>query len=308
MYTKMIILVIFSLIANYIYHQYRQSEEMFETNEHYQLVSEYFLEKGNRKQPILWIHTSTEINSRNWESFFSRNSTKLNQPYLQITMKSIFDKCKDSFNICLINDESFSSLLSWNIHIDDLADPIKSHYRRLGLSMLLEHYGGIVVPQSFLCTQDLKPLLEHSFFVFENKNKGVTHDQRSYLPDTFFMGCKKRSKMMERLVNYQEDLYKDKTEQSDFIGNISLWLNRHKITVLDGSFIGLKKMDTSPVTLQEILGSTDIELPKHYGIYIPQDEIINRPKYSWFARMSTEQILESSLLFSKLVKKSYKID
>ena len=86
MYTKMIILVIFSLIANYIYHQYRQSEEMFETNEHYQLVSEYFLEKGNRKQPILWIHTSTEINSRNWESFFSRNSTKLNQPYLQISV------------------------------------------------------------------------------------------------------------------------------------------------------------------------------------------------------------------------------
>ena len=303
----MIILVVFSLIANYIYRQYKQSEEMFETNEHYQLVSQYFIENGkiNRKQPILWIHTSTEINSRNWESFFSRNSTKLNQPYLQMTMKSIYDKCKDSFNICLINDESFSSLLSWNIQLDDLAEPMKSHYRRLGLSMLLHHYGGMIIPQSFLCTQDLKPLLENPFFVVENKNSGITHDQRPYLPDTLFMGCKRNSKIMERLVAYQEKLYKDKTEQSDFIGNVSLWLNRQGITVLNGSLIGIKKADQSPVTLAEILGSSDIDLPKHYGIYIPQDEILKRPKYSWFARMSTDQILESTFLFSKWIKQSY---
>ena len=231
--TKWIILILFSLIANYIYYEYKQCEETFDSQEHYQLVSEYFLDKGNKKKPILWIHTSTEMNARNWESFYSRNSTKLNQPYLQMTMKSIYDKCKDSFNICLINDESFSSLLSWNIDLNDLADPMKSHYRTLGLSMVLQQYGGILVPQSFLCTKDLKPLSRETFFVIENHNRGVTHDQRTYFPDTVFMGCKKKNETMKRFIDYQEELYKDKTEQSDFIGNTSLWLQRQNITIID---------------------------------------------------------------------------
>ena len=269
------------------------------------MVSEYFLDKGNKKKPILWIHTSTEINARNWESFYSRNSTKLNQPYLQMTMKSIYDKCNDSFNICLINDESFSSLLSWNIELNDLADPIKSHYRTLGLSMILQHYGGILVPQSFLCTKDLKPLSRESFFVVENHNRGVTHDQRTYFPDTIFMGCKKKNDTMNRFVEYQEELYKDKTEQSDFIGNVSLWLQRQNITIIDGSWIGIKKVDQSPVSLAELLGTSSIDLPPHYGVYFSQEEILTRPKYSWFARMSTEQILESPIYFSKKIQESY---
>jgi hypothetical protein len=300
--TKWIILILFSLIANYMYREYKQVEETFESNEHYKLVSEYFLDKGNNKKPILWIHTSTEVNARNWESFFSRNSTKLNQPYLQMTMKSIYDHCKDSFNICLINDASFSSLLSWNIDLDDLADPIKSHYRQLGLSMLLHQYGGILVPQSFLCTKDLKPLSKECFFVMENINHGVTHDQRTYFPDVVFMGCKKKNDTMKRLADYQEELYKDKTEQSDFIGNVSLWLQRQKVTIIDGAWIGIKKVDHSPVTLAEVLGTSAVELPPHYGIYLSQEEILKRPKYSWFSRMSTEQILESPFFFSKKVQ------
>jgi hypothetical protein len=302
--TKWIILILFSLIANYMYYEYKQSEETFESNEHYQLVSEYFLDKGNKKKPILWIHTSTEINARNWESFYSRNSTKLNQPYLQMTMKSIYDKCNDSFNICLINDESFTSLLSWNIDLNDLADPMKSHYRTLGLSMILQQYGGILVPQSFLCTKDLKPLSKETFFAIENHNRRVTHDQRAYFPDTVFMGCKKKNETMNRFVKYQEELYKDKTEQSDFIGNVSLWLQR-QCTIIDGSWIGIKKVDQSPVSLAELLGTSPIDLLPHYGVLFSQEEILMRPKYSWFARMSTEQILESPIYFSKKIQESY---
>lgn len=300
--TKWLILVIFGLIANYLYYQYRQSEETFESCEHYKLVSEYFLDKGHKQKPILWIHTSTEINARNWESFGSRTTTKLNQPYLHMTMKSIYDKCKDSFNVCLINDDSFASLLSWNIQLDDLSDPIKTHYRKLGLCMILYEYGGILVPQSFLCRQDLKPLSRELNFAIETINHSV--NEKVYLPDTVFMGCKKKNESMKQLIKYQEQLYKDKTEQCDFNGSVSEWIQQH-FKILDGSWIGIKKIDQSPVTLQELLGTTELKLPCHYGIYMPQEEILQRPKYSWFARMSTDQILESSFLFSKFIKSSY---
>jgi hypothetical protein len=116
------------------------------------------------------------------------------------------------------------------------------------------------------------------------------------------MGCKKKNDTMKRLFEYQEELYKDKTEQSDFIGNVSLWLQRQKVIIIDGAWIGIKKIDHSPVTLAEVLGTSTIELPPHYGIYLSQEEILKRPKYSWFSRMSTEQILESPFFFSKKVQ------
>lgn len=142
MYTEFILFIAFFIMAKYIYSNYKLSEEMFESHEQYQLVSDYFIgEKMCRRKPILWIHTSTEVNARNWQSFYSRNSTKLNQPYLQMTMKSIYDACKESFNICLVDDDVFRRLLSWNIDLDDLADPVKSHYRNLGMSMILHQYG-----------------------------------------------------------------------------------------------------------------------------------------------------------------------
>lgn len=291
MYTKVILLIVFAVISKYLYYQYKQSAEMFESHEHYKLVSEYFLDKGHKHKPILWIHSSTELNSRNWESFMSRSSNKLNQPYIQLTMKSIYDHCKDSFNICLINDDSFSSLLSWNIDLPDIAEPMKSHYRTLGLSMILYEYGGMVVPQSFFCKKNLLPLIKPIFFM-EQKNSGVS--EHIYLPTTHFMGCKKKNPTMKKFIQYQEQLYKERTEQSDFIGNTQLWLYREQVGV-DGKWIGIKKTDNSPVLIDELLGTSDISLPEHYGIYIPQEEILRRPKYSWFARMSVPQLKESQL-------------
>ena len=311
-YTKLIILIVFGVISQYMYRNYKLSEELYESQEHYLLVSDYFIgEKMCKRKPVLWIHTSTELNARNWESFYSRSNKHLNQPYLQITMKSIYDKCKESFNICLIDDDVFRRLLSWNIELDDLAEPMKSHYRTLGMSMLLYHYGGMVVPQSMLCVKNLidiyhTGLSKNNMFVLENTTRD-SHISDIYYPDTKMMSCKKKSVCMKEFIDYQEELYKDKTSQSDFIGNTRSWLkHRSDVTIVDGKYIGLKKTDGSPVLLEEILGTHHIDLPETtYGIYLPQQEILARSKYSWFARMSTDQILNSSFLFAKYALSSY---
>jgi hypothetical protein len=311
-YSKIILIIVFSLISKYIYSSYRNSEEIFETHEHYKYVSEYFIgDTMSKHKPILWIFSPPEINARNWESFYSRNTVTINQPYLQITMKSIYDKCKDSFNVCLINDDTFDSLLNWNINIHDISQPNKDHYRQLGLSMILYHYGGFIVPPSLLCIRNLFDLYKSSLedkgmFVVESVNRGITHDQVSYFPNIRMMGAKKNNTIMKQLVEYQEYLFLDKTAQSDFIDNVHLWCNRNA-TIVDGNYIGIKKITGEPVTVDELLGTTPIDYPDSflYGIYIPQDEVLKRSKYNWFARMSTDQILKSQLMISKYMIASY---
>ena len=85
MYTNLILLIVFAILSQYLYRSYKLTEELFESEEHYQLVSDYFIgEQMSKRKPILWIHTSTELNARNWESFYSRSNKKLNQPIYKL--------------------------------------------------------------------------------------------------------------------------------------------------------------------------------------------------------------------------------
>jgi len=276
---------------------------MYESHNHYLLVAEYYIGTTtmHRRKPILWVHTQTDINSRHWETFGSRNTTKLNQPYLQITMKSIYEQCKDSFNVCLITDDSFSHLLNWNIDFHDI--PCKSTYRTLGLSMLLYEYGGVVVPQSFLCNHDLLPLTKHDFIVAEGFNTSTA--RRTFSPSTEFMACKRKCKDMQSFISFQEHIYKQKTNQHIFQGKLSAWLKRHA-TVLDGMKIGIKQTNGAPVTVGDLLGTSHLSMSKNgYGILIPQQDILRHTKYSWFARLSTQQLLSSDLIIAKYMIASH---
>ena len=41
-----------------------------------------------------------------------------------------------------------------------------------------------------------------------------------------------------------------------------------------------------------------------YGIYIPADEILTRPKFQWFAVMPGEQLLKTNLIVAKYLMAS----
>ena len=157
-------------------------KQPFESNDEYEMIRNYVLNDSplyGYNRPKLWIHSQYQVNSRKWKSFGSRNSTDLNQPYLHLVIQSIIDKCGDDFHICLIDDESFSKLIpSWEVDIPNMADPHKQLFRELAMMQVLYHYGGMIVPNSFLCMQNLKPLYDQQMltnkpFVFESVNKSV---------------------------------------------------------------------------------------------------------------------------------------
>ena len=83
-------------------------------NSNYNDVKQYLLTESSlakSKKPIMWIYTPYEYNSRDWLSFGSRSSYNLNQPYLNLCVRSIINHCDKSFTICIVDDNSFAKLI-----------------------------------------------------------------------------------------------------------------------------------------------------------------------------------------------------
>ena len=80
------------------------------------------------KKPILWIYIPHYYNSRHWESFGSRSSFQLNQPYIYLTIQSIIQHCSDDFYICIIDNNSFNKLLpNLSFNINEFGNPIHNN-------------------------------------------------------------------------------------------------------------------------------------------------------------------------------------
>lgn len=316
--------VVLSLLG-IVYNEFKR-KYLDDENDHYKIVKKYllndtdeFLKKlPDSKLPIIWIHSKYEINARNWVDFYSRNTKDLNQPYKELTLKTIIDKCGSDFNICLINDQSFSDLIpNWNIDIHKVADPIKSNIRELAIAKILDTYGGMLLPDSFICLDSLKYIYntgiqDDKMFVGEllhtnnvNTPECNMETRDNYYPSTKLMGCAKESQTMKCYINMLETLIsQDSTSESVFTGEIQMWLNekvkRQGINIITSEYLGGRDNNGKLVTLDELMGSTFIEFhDSMLGIYIPDNELLLRSKYSWLSRMSSQQVLESNNVLGK---------
>ena len=111
-----------------LYDRYSKKFYPDEELDKYNLVRKYLLNESDSLdgKPFLWIHTKHKINGRNWESFKSRNTKRLNQPYKDLCVESIVKHCGDSFKICLIDDSSFEKIIpDWSIYMDGLVTQLK---------------------------------------------------------------------------------------------------------------------------------------------------------------------------------------
>ena len=316
-YLNVLLSIIILYFANLLYNQYKLHEKWNDQVQHYDLVKQFLIEDNthainqnhNAKKPIMWIHLDYKVNARQWENFFSRNTTKLNQPYLYLTLKSLIKQCGDDFNVALIDDTSFQYLLpDFKIDFSKLSNPIKDHYRDLALYKVLYHYGGMLVPPSFLCFKSLKPLydkgLEHTeIFMIENKIDYCS--SYKFAPDPEFMGCIKQSSLLFQIIQYMEGLNSvDYTNQQDFVGQMQeqfrQMIHEHKITAINSKHIGVQKKNKEPVDISELFQSNEIDYcGEMYGIYIPYKELLLKTKYQWFLRLNVNEVLTSNTIIAK---------
>ena len=255
--TNFIIVFIILIGVVVLYQKYLERYSYISESDNYSVLQSYLLSdsdliKSNGNKPIMWIHIPYEYNARNWESFGSRSSCNLNQPYLYLTAKSIIKNCDDSFTICFIDDSSFEKLLpNWNVNLSLISDPILENTRKLGIANLIYKYGGISVPLSFLCFKNLYSLYKdgtrnNKMFVGENIDSTITSTTHDFYPNIEFMGANKGNETVGELIDFmQRIISNDYTAQSVFLGDFNRWINfrveKGKVNLIDGKYLGIKK-------------------------------------------------------------------
>lgn len=287
-------------------------------NEEHELIRKYLLNDSplyGYNRPKLWVHTKYEYNARKWQSFSSRSSHDLNQPYLHLTVKTIINQCGNDFNVCLIDDESFSRLIpGWDVNISHLAEPTKTHFRELAMMELLYIYGGMVIPNSFVCLKNLLPLYQEATggdrpFVCETVNRNVNSMEKKkhlFMPDPHFIGAPKRSPVMKALMDHLKIQCANPhfSEEVDFVGSTSSWcknaVNMNQMNLVDGILIGAKTRKGKPILLEELMEEKLLDIPDEqvYGILIPADEVLRRHKYQWLAVTPAEDLLGKNMILS----------
>jgi hypothetical protein len=315
-------------IASYFGNQIRTTFDTQEKNEEYDLIRKYLLNDivdspiQNYHRPKLWIHSKYEINARNWKSFYSRNSTELNQPYIHLTIQSIIKHCGDRFDIMLIDDDSFSQLIpQWSVQVSRLPEPFKTRSRELAMATLLFMYGGIRIPNSFLCFESLYKMFDEGFlgnrpFVTERLNNytcGIEkhHKALRFVPDSYIMGCRKADPIIGEYVEFCKRNAEDGhfQDQSSFMGEYAKWfisvIDAGNMNLIPGERVGVKSKTKKSITLDDLMEEAPLDLdPYAYGLYIPGDEILSRSKYLWFASMSSDYIIETNLVVAKYLRQA----
>lgn len=308
-----IIYFIIITLLGILYDKYKTQQSKHENIANHDLIRKYLLNENalSGSKPIIWIHIEHEINSRQWLSFGSRNSSQLNLPYLYITIQSIINNSGNDFNVCLIDDNSFTKLLpGWTIDMDHIADPMRSHLRNLALTKILYYFGGMLVPSSYLALQPLQNVYNKGmdgndiFIAQTNPTSNVATYVNSF-PNHLFMGCTKEHPLMKEIMLYIEHLdSRDYTNEQDFLGQVNRnyfkEIMENKVNTICGRRIGTLDKNNKTIYIDELLGSSYINFDEDLqGIYIPQGQLLKRIKYGWFIRSSPEQIYNSNTILGK---------
>lgn len=313
---KLAIAYLIIMFIGFIYDKYKKTIDVQEQYNDGELIQKYLLNDSTltkNNKPILWIHVEFDKNARSWESFGSRTSDNLNQPYQYLTIRNIIETCGESFNVCLIDDDSFIKIIpEWRTKVEHLPRPLRSHIRELALATILHIYGGFLIPSSFICFYDLRSLYDAhlgrgNVLIGELRTTSSLAAEKQYSPSTKIMGCKKFDPVMKEFMDYLMKITeRDHTQEMDFTGETTRWWLEKQATVpsavsiIPAEELGVKTTANKPVLVEELLSDMDVPLsPTTAGLYIPEQEILKRSKYQWFARLSPKQVLESHTLIGK---------
>lgn len=284
------------ILVGFMYRRFMDKMERDQEVQDLYIINKELL--GKSKKPILWICVPRIKNARKWSSFYSRSNDNLNIPYMYMTIKSIIAQCGKSFKICIIDDDSFENLLpNWTPDLGKIGDPLREKVRYLGMMQLLHHYGGLVVPPSFLCVRDLSELcdfsINHEPCVVQNVNY---YGNSRLCPDPYFISAHKECPIIEEFIEYLARMISnDYTAESIFLNDISKWCALRcangKMRLVAGEKVGVVSKSGEAIVTEMFFEQRPLNLvPDIYGILIPHEQIIKRPALDWLSYANKEEL------------------
>jgi hypothetical protein len=299
---------------NYLTPEKKESDIEFELIKRY-LVNNSSLAKSDK--PILWLHNEYKVNDRNWESFGSRNTNELNKPLVYLTIDSMIKKCDKSFNICLIDDNSFINLIpGWKIDMETVPDPTKKYYRLLAFLHLIYIYGGMIAPPTLLCFQNLFELFKNftindNCFVTECNPSSIISSHSTCYPCTKVIGSIKNNESINEMIRLLENrMLKSVTNETNFTGFVEMVINKFikekRCNLISGKVFGYYDEDGKVVSITDLMSDVKIELhAENVGLDIPIDEIIVRKNYDWFSKLNLDELPKANNNIGYLLNRLY---
>ena len=189
----------------------------------------------------------------------------------------------------------------WSVNMNLISNPILQNIRKLAMARVLNLYGGMFIPSSFICFKNLE-----NFYQIGIKKTGMfvcDVDKKNYE----FMGCLKNNNHMESYIHFLEECNANSyTQENEFLQRENTFLKDNNTPIIDGELIGTKSCKGDYIGIDNIMSNNPLKLHKEtFGLYIPSHDLLKRIKYQWFNRLSPSQILNSNtqiashLLFSQ---------
>jgi len=297
---------VFVSVVGYLYNKWDFKNKENDVINEYDLVNKFLLGNLDKSKPYLWIYVS---NNHKPVYYKSEISEYIKSFYIELCVRSIIKNCGDSFNVVLINDDSINKLLpDWSVDMRMLDDPIKNNVRQLAISKILLKYGGLVVPESFICKKNMICLYNEyckkSFIVFEKYDCNNSNLKVNYNCSNKFMGsCKSNEELYGYIRHLEYILSTDNTSNVVFQDSINKYLddlsNRQGVLLLNGRLIGIKDKNNEFISIEDLFSDKFIDCSDVYGIYLMNEEIQKRTKYNWLLDANITSLKESNLYICK---------
>jgi hypothetical protein len=275
------------------------------------------LQKG-MDSPVIWLYYDTsDVNSRWWADFGQRSSRALNVPYLNLCYESIVEANKGIYRVEIISGlgDAANRLGGWSQLPHFMQNPLAT----VGPAELnwlraefLSRFGGLWVSPSVIC---LKPfnILEPDVLTFYGTDMDESYSGKAgtTVPGFAVMGVLKPGD--ERLKKWSDAAFNRleeggggkqirgdaKWDYTAFADGKTVVYSREEIS---------RKADGRRIQLEDLLaagqdGLLPFAIPKE-GLYVlvPWEEMKNRRNFGWFLRMNEDQILDSDLAISEILR------
>lgn len=297
-----VILIILFLILRYNYSKKLKEAKLRVKRGQPLDINKYFYDADNlreSKRRKLWVHIPFERNAREWESFGSRTSYKLNLAYMTLCIKSIVDNCSEYYDIVIYDDTNMLEILK-NINVDfsKISGALLEKYREICKMKILYEYGGLIIPPSLFLQSSLSKIdNEDVWYVIDSYNY-QSENIRRILPTTIVTGSNKGNRELKKYIEYLEKIVLNDFGETSIHYSYNYFL-KHKIPILDGALIGVYDAKNRPVTLDMLMSNREIKLRSdNLGLYMPHDELIQRKAYQWYCYLNEKEVLDAQVAFS----------